>query len=121
MKNLLKLEEAGLLLLSLYLFLLTGYPWWLFMLCFLLPDLSMTGYMVNTRIGAVIYNVVHHRGVAVLVYITGILLHVQVVQFIGIILFAHGSFDRILGYGLKYGDNFKNTHLGVIGGRINAK
>ena len=32
----------------------------------------------------------------------------------GIILFGHSSFDRILGYGLKYTDSFKNTHLGSL-------
>ena len=33
----------------------------------------------------------------------------------GIILLAHSAFDRMLGYGLKYSDSFKNSHLGKIG------
>jgi hypothetical protein len=33
----------------------------------------------------------------------------------GIILFTHISFDRVLGYGLKYSDSFHNTHMGIIG------
>jgi hypothetical protein len=32
--------------------------------------------------------------------------------FTGTLLFTHASFDRILGYGLKYFDSFKHTHLG---------
>lgn len=31
------------------------------------------------------------------------------------ILFGHSAMDRIFGYGLKFNDNFKNTHLGWIG------
>nr|WP_317129543.1 DUF4260 family protein [Aequorivita sinensis] len=34
---------------------------------------------------------------------------------IGVILFSHAAVDRIFGSGLKYSDNFKNTHLGKIG------
>jgi hypothetical protein len=30
-------------------------------------------------------------------------------------LLGHSSFDRVLGYGLKYDDDFKHTHLGWIG------
>ncbi|TAG51385.1 MAG: DUF4260 family protein, partial [Runella slithyformis] len=33
---------------------------------------------------------------------------------IGIILFAHSAMDRIAGYGLKYEDAFKHTHLGWL-------
>ena len=36
-----------------------------------------------------------------------------------IILFAHSSLDRALGYGLKYDDSFGNTHLGSIGKKGN--
>jgi hypothetical protein len=28
---------------------------------------------------------------------------------------AHIGADRLLGYGLKYGDNFQHTHLGQLG------
>ncbi len=115
MSTILKLEEVGIFLFSLWLFWLTGYPWWLFALLFFVPDLSMLGYAINTRIGAITYNIVHHRGLAIIVYLTGIFLHTKEVQLIGIILLSHLSFDRILGYGLKYSDNFKHTHLGTIG------
>jgi hypothetical protein len=32
-----------------------------------------------------------------------------------LIAFAHIGADRLLGYGLKYGDNFQHTHLGQLG------
>ena len=41
---------------------------------------------------------------------------VVALQVAGIILFTHSNMDRILGYGLKYPDDFKHTHLGWIGG-----
>ena len=115
MSTILKLEEAVIFLFSLWLFWLTGYPWWLFAILFFVPDLSMLGYVINTRIGTIIYNIVHHRGLAIIIYLIGIFTHIRELQLAGIILLSHLSFDRILGYGLKYSDNFKHTHLGTIG------
>ncbi|MCY7293028.1 MAG: DUF4260 domain-containing protein [Ferruginibacter sp.] len=34
--------------------------------------------------------------------------------FAGLLFLAHSSFDRILGYGLKYPDNFKHTNVGYM-------
>lgn len=33
----------------------------------------------------------------------------------GTVLLGHSAFDRLLGYGLKYGTGFGNTHLGRVG------
>ncbi|BEV02788.1 hypothetical protein CRDW_01620 [Chryseobacterium gambrini] len=52
---------------------------------------------------------------AILVLILGFWLKISIVEFAGIILFAHSAMDRIFGYGLKFEDNFKHTHLGSIG------
>ena len=82
---------------------------------FLAPDLSMFGYLLNTRIGAALYNLFHHKGIAIAAYLAGVYLHIPQLMFAGALLFGHSSFDRILGYGLKYSDDFKNTHLGWIG------
>lgn len=115
MKFILKLEELAMLLLAIYLYAQLDYSWWLFALFFLAPDLGMLGYLVNTKTGAFTYNFFHHKGVAIAFYLLGVLMNMPVFMFIGIIIFAHSCFDRVLGYGLKYGDNFKNTHLGVLG------
>ncbi|NOS85397.1 MAG: DUF4260 domain-containing protein [Ignavibacteria bacterium] len=115
MKIILKLEELFMLVLAIYLFTFLDYSWWLFAAFFLAPDIGMLGYLVNTKTGAITYNIFHHKGVAIAFYFGGILLNIPVCMFIGIIMFAHSSFDRVLGYGLKYSDNFKNTHLGAIG------
>jgi hypothetical protein len=34
---------------------------------------------------------------------------------LGLVWLAHIGADRVLGYGLKYGDNFQHTHLGQLG------
>jgi hypothetical protein len=115
MKNLLKLEEFLLFCFSLFLFSQLNFSWWLFALLFFAPDLSMVGYLANPRFGSWTYNLVHHKGLAVALYVLGSLTASPVWMFVGILLFSHSSFDRILGYGLKYPDEFQNTHLGRIG------
>jgi hypothetical protein len=114
-KSLIKLEEAALFLLSVYLFSLLPYKWWLFPALLLVPDVGMIGYLFNPGIGAFTYNLFHHRGIAIVIYLAGIYLANPVLQLAGIILFGHASMDRVFGYGLKYNDDFKNTHLGRIG------
>ena len=71
MKNLIKLEELSLVLLSIYLFSLLDYAWWWYVVLFLVPDLGMLGYLFNTRIGAITYNLVHHLTVAIGLYLIG--------------------------------------------------
>ena len=115
MKNLLKLEEFSLFGLALFLFSALNYSWWLYALLFFAPDLSMVGYLANPRVGSWTYNLIHHKGVAVALYILGFLLANPALQFLGTLLLGHSSLDRVFGYGLKYPDAFKHTHLGVIG------
>ena len=115
MKTTLQLEEIAMLGLGIYLFSLLSYPWWLFLALFLVPDIGMLGYIINNKVGALSYNIFHHKGIAILIYITGIYISNELVQLSGIILFTHAAFDRILGYGLKYEKGFKFTHLGEIG------
>ncbi len=115
MKNLLKLEELATLAFALFLFSQLDYGWGWFALLFLAPDLSMVGYLANPRLGAWTYNGVHHKGVALALYLLGHILAIPALMFAGTILLGHSSFDRILGYGLKHEDAFQNTHLGRIG------
>ena len=116
MKKLIVLEELFLVLLAIFLFRNLGYDWWWFAIFFLAPDLSMVGYLAGSRVGAMTYNFVHHKALAISVYVGGVLLANPLLQFVGLILLAHSSFDRIFGYGLKYSDAFQHTHLGMIGG-----
>ena len=115
MKNLLKLEEAFMFGLSIFLFSKLDYAWWWYPLLILAPDLSMVGYLMNTRVGAMTYNFVHYKALGISLFVLGVVLANQLLQLTGLILFGHSSMDRALGYGLKYSDSFQNTHLGVIG------
>ena len=112
----LRLEELTMFALSIFLFYqLPISPWWYWGL-FLAPDIGMIGYVINTQAGAVTYNLTHHKGLAVGIWLAGLYFGNINLQFAGLLLFGHSSFDRMLGYGLKYQDSFKNTHLGMIGG-----
>jgi len=115
MNNLLKLEELGQFLLSLILFNQLDFQWWVFPACLLLPDLSMVGYLANPRIGAFLYNFFHHKLLAVTVLAIGFWVGSSLFSLAGVILFGHSAMDRIFGYGLKFSDHFKHTHLGWIG------
>lgn len=115
MKNLLKLEELSLLGLSLFLFSGLDYGWGWYALLFFAPDLSMVGYLANPRLGAWTYNLIHHKGLAVSLYVLGSLFTIPWLMFAGTLLLGHSSFDRVFGYGLKHEDAFQNTHLGRIG------
>ena len=115
MKTTLKLEELAMFLLGIYAFSFLNFHWSTFLLLLFLPDLSMLGYLGGNKTGAFLYNLFHHKGAAILVYILGIYLAHRNLQLLGIILFSHSGFDRMLGYGLKYEQGFKFTHLGEIG------
>ncbi|WP_431162884.1 DUF4260 domain-containing protein [Flagellimonas beolgyonensis] len=114
MKTIIKLEEVMMLALGIYLFDQLDFAWWWFVVLLLAPDIGMLGYLFGNKIGAATYNLFHHKGIAVLVYLMGAYIAMPVLQLAGIILFSHSSFDRALGYGLKYDNGFKYTHLGEI-------
>jgi hypothetical protein len=120
MRTLLLLENLAKWTAAYILTLIIGFKWWAFFAWFLVPDLSMIGYLLNTRTGAWLYNLVHHQGVAVIVGLIGIYLKDPSVQFAGLLLFGHSAIDRIFGYGLKYEDSFHNTHLGWIGKQVRS-
>jgi hypothetical protein len=117
MQRLIKLEEVGLTVLAVALFLGLDLAWWWLVALFFAPDLAMAGYLAGPQIGAALYNLVHHRGLAAALIVIGLGLGSVWLQGAGLILLAHSSFDRTLGYGLKYPDAFQHTHLGWIGRR----
>jgi hypothetical protein len=114
MKTLIRLEEAVLLLGGIYLFSLLPYPWWIFPALILVPDISMVGYIVNTKIGAYMYNIFHTRIIGIGAMLIGWHFEINLLALAGVILFSHSAMDRLLHYGLKYQDSFKHTHLGKL-------
>jgi len=115
MKTLLKLEEAAMFLLSIILISRLPYAWYWWLIWILAPDLSMIAYLGGNRVGAIGYNLVHHKGIAILIYAIGLYTNHPALEFAGLILFGHSSMDRGMGYGLKYFSGFQDTHLGRIG------
>jgi hypothetical protein len=116
MNTILKLEEAAMTAMGIYL--LTIYNLhlsaWIWIILFFSPDIGMLGYIINTKAGAAVYNIFHHKGIAIALAAAGYYFHNNIMIAAGILLFSHASFDRMLGYGLKYPDSFKSTHLGNL-------
>ena len=80
----------------------------------------MLGYLLNSKVGAATYNLLHHKGIALQAYFSGLFLTINELTLVGVVLFGHSSFDRIFGYGLKFSSNFKHTYLGWIGKYSNS-
>ncbi|HEX4851670.1 MAG TPA: DUF4260 domain-containing protein [Puia sp.] len=115
MKTIIQLEEVAMFGFSIFLFTQLHFSGWWFPALILLPDISMLGYTISNKVGAITYNIFHHKGIAISLYILGIGLHDGKIQLAGLILFGHSSMDRALGYGLKYEKGFQFTHLGEVG------
>ena len=115
MKMLIKVEEAAQFALSIILFAKLPFAWWVYPTFLFLPDLSMLGYLINSRVGALTYNLFHHKSVAIAIGSAGLSIQNNDLILAGIVLFGHSSMDRMLGYGLKYDKGFKFTHLGEVG------
>lgn len=111
MNTVLKLEELGIFVLSIFFFSQLNFAWWWFPVLLLAPDIGMLGYLFNPKIGAFMYNLFHHRLVAAIIGIIGLSLANPYWQLAAVILFAHIAMDRVVGFGLKYNDDFKHTHL----------
>ena len=97
MKTLSKVEELAQLLLSVYLFSLLPFAWWVFPAFILVPDVSLLGLLAGKRIGAITYNLIHHKAVGLSAYIVGSLFGIPLLSLVGVLLFGHSSFDRMVG------------------------
>jgi hypothetical protein len=115
MKKIIQLEEAVMLGISIYTLYILKVEWWFYLLLMLGPDVSMFGYLAGNKIGAITYNLFHHKAVGIILFMIGLINQTWTLQVIGTILFGHSSMDRMLSYGLKYFVGFKHTHLGEIG------
>ena len=108
---LVRIEGAVMLALSILLYGLNGNSWLLFVVLFLVPDLSMLGYLGGPRIGAVSYNLLHTYAPPGLLAAFGLLTGSSLLVSVALICFSHIGFDRMVGFGLKYPTGFFDTHL----------
>lgn len=114
MRPWLRLEGLAMLVVCVAVYAHAGAPWWVFAVLFLAPDLSFIGYAVGPRAGMWAYNLMHSEVGPAILALTGLWL-IPALLPIALIWGAHIGLDRMLGYGLKTGLDFSQTHLGPIG------
>ena len=114
-KLFLRLEGHALFAASLAAFIYLKQSYWIFAALFLVPDLCLAFYFIGPRRGAVVYNICHSTIGPWLLAIYGVLAGELFAQVIASVWVAHIGFDRVIGYGLKYPSDFRDTHLGRIG------
>ena len=112
---LLRLEAAAALALAAGLYGTHGGSCELFAVLLLAPDLSALGYLAGPAIGAACYNAAHTYLVPVALGAVGLAAGRAHLPLLALIWAAHIGLDRLLGYGLKYPDGFKHTHLDGLG------
>lgn len=112
---LLRLEGLAALLAALIAYRNLDGSWGWFAALFLVPDLSMLGYLAGPRTGSICYNAAHSYLGAALLAAAAYAAHSASAGQLALIWCAHVGFDRGLGYGLKYATAFADSHLGPIG------
>lgn len=111
---LLRLEGLMILAAAVAIYANGGYSWWLFAALLLVPDLSALPYLINKRWGAISYNLIHTYVGPLLLALFALSTNSDFVLQLVMIWFAHIGMDRVVGYGLKYTEGFKQTHLGRV-------
>jgi Domain of unknown function (DUF4260) len=115
LRTLLRLEGLTLFLGMTLLYAVWGGAWWVYLILFLVPDLSMAAYLAGPKVGAIVYNAAHSYMMPMTLMVTGFGMESPLTLSIAMIWLAHIGVDRALGFGLKYATGFGFTHLGRIG------
>ena len=89
--------------------------WWVYVILFLVPDLSFAAYLAGPNSGAFVYNAAHSYLGPMALMTSGLAGASPLLLSIAMIWLAHIGIDRALGFGLKYWEGFSFTHLGRIG------
>jgi hypothetical protein len=114
---LLRIEAGCVLLAAIYYYARVLHAsWWIFAVFFLTPDLSLLGYaaMRHLAAAAALYNAVHSYLLPLLLAGWSWSMHAHPGEVAAAIWIAHIAFDRLLGFGLKYPEAFKPTHLQTV-------
>jgi hypothetical protein len=75
------------------------------------------GYLAGPKVGASAYNTFHSYPLPAALGIFGLLAGAPLAVAVALVWFAHIGMDRLMGYGLKYATDFKDTHLQRVSGR----
>ena len=106
-----RMENGFAFAVSFYIYMQLDYPIWLFFIFLLVPDITMIGYAINKKIGAIVYNFGHSFILPLLVALGYFYFSKDYLLVISIIWIAHIFMDRLLGFGLKYKNSFNKTHI----------
>lgn len=110
-KNLIHLEGLIIFLASFFLYWYFNYSILMFILLLLTPDISILAYKINSFVGSRCYNLFHTYIFPIILTVLGVILGLPFIISIGLIWIAHIGMDRMLGFGLRYNNGFKDTHL----------
>jgi hypothetical protein len=108
-------DAAALLVLTLWAVASTNSSWIWFLALFLVPDLSMIGYLFGPQVGATSYNAGHLYAWPAGLLAAGLTSHSSFVTTAALSWIAHIAFDNVVGYGLKLPTGFEHTIYGPIG------
>jgi hypothetical protein len=111
-RTVLRLEGLAVLAAAVTAYAMLHANWWLFAALFLAPDVSFVAYLANPRVGAIAYNSVHSYIAPLLLGFVAYFSQAVFLAPMALMWAAHIGFDRAIGYGLKYGSGFGDTHLG---------
>ena len=121
LRLLLRLEGLAVAVITAILYARTGASWWLFAALWLLPDLSMLGYLGRPCRAARIYNSAHTYAVPGTLAACALLVGASNLLPFALIWANHIAVDRLLGFGLKYSEGFVWTHLGRAERSVGAR
>ena len=108
------LESIVIFIGALLIYLFLSGNWIIFLVLLFAPDIFIVGYLKNSRIGSIIYNIGHIYVWSIILIVIGILIDLNLLILFSLIWIAHISMDRAMGYGLKYPSDFKDTHMQKI-------
>ncbi|HBT73816.1 MAG TPA: DUF4260 domain-containing protein [Lysinibacillus sp.] len=114
LRKIISLEYVIALIITVFFYGHLDFSWLYFMVFLLLPDITMIGYLLNPKIGAVFYNIGHSFVLPALLLVIDFMMSSSISLMVALIWLAHIFLDRALGYGLKYEEAFQKTHLQQI-------
>lgn len=113
-KQIVHIEYGIAFVFSFYIYTILDFPIWMFLVFLLVPDITMIGYAVNNKVGATVYNIGHSFILPLVLIFCSTFFAIDLLLLLSIIWISHIFMDRCFGYGLKYPDEFKHTHIQEI-------
>ena len=110
-QRILRIEGLAVFLTALAVYFALDGPLWLLAVLALAPDLSMAGYLAGPALGSRIYNLFHTYTLPLALGGAGVWTGTTLAVLVAAVWTAHIGADRLVGYGLKYETDFKETHL----------